>query len=111
MKSHSNSEIVRIVVNRVAADQIVAAGAGLIGNKNSSRIILAFIANDLRMIHTDEVNSLATIIAFIGLEGGNSRTFPATDVECLVVVEHMVIDDRDVGGIRDKDAFKICIAN
>src|SRR6201987_2925349 len=108
---HGDAAIVGIVMDRIAADEVVAAGSGFIGDENASRVMLGFVAHDRRVIYPHEMNALAAVFAFVGFKSGNAGTRRGGNIEGPVVVEHMVVNDGDVGGIGNEDAFEVCVAN
>jgi hypothetical protein len=57
------------------------------------------------------VNSFAAVVAFVGLKGGDPGACGACNIERLIVIEDMVADDGNVGGIDDEDAFKIRVVS
>lgn len=62
------------------------------------------------MVGGHEVNAFAAVRLFVGFEGWNSGAATRSGVyECLVVIEDVICQQRDVGGVGDENAFKVSV--
>jgi hypothetical protein len=73
MRRQRNPAIVNVIVGGITGDQIVMGGAGVVAEQDAAGVVLDQIPRDDRMIDAAEVDALAAIFPFLGLERRQSR--------------------------------------
>src|SRR5580658_5780275 len=94
-----------VVLDDVFGDEIGVVGTGLIGDQDAAGVVVGDIAGDDGVIGAHEVNALAAVHRFIGLEGRDARAGGAGKAE--VVFGYVIVGDGDPGGAGGEDALVV----
>ena len=90
MRGHGDAAVVHIVLDDIAADEIAAIDAGLIGDENSAGVVLYGVSNYRGVLVRHQVDALAAVISFAGFKGrqagagaAGERLVVVDDIDCL----------------------------
>ena len=106
-----DAAVKRVVVDLVAGDEVVLAGAGFIADENAAGVVVALVVANGGVIGAHEVDALAAVVALVGFKGGDVGAGAGGDVERLVVAVDVVVGEGDVGAVDDEDAFEVGVAD
>ena len=105
MRREGNAASFPVQLHDVSGEEVGVVGSSLIADQDAARIVIDKVAGDDGMIGGHEVDALAAVHAFVGLENGDARAGAAR--ETAVIFGEVIVRDGDAGGAGGEDAFVV----
>lgn len=106
---NGDSAVEGIFPHQVSRNQIVVNGGSIIADENSTAVSLHSVLVDGGIGNPDEMQTFAAVKGLRRLKWRYAGASALLDIERFIVVQDIVVRNRDIGGVGSQDALKIGI--